>query len=153
MLLLVYVLKIGFFGFMDPGPHPSTKTELLWSVWSRRARPGLCAEVFQSLMGKTGVESQHEIIKRIPDLKKMSLSFFSFFSGGMNTIESQAINVCWPWSTTPNERLEEGKNGYALNKSINLQLRIFPFAILIKVTQKSIFPSNHTLVIMLIGLI
>lgn len=73
MLLLVYVLNIGFFCFMDPGPHPSRKTELLWSVWSRRARPRSCAEVFLTLMCKTGVKSQHEIMKTIFDLKKKSM--------------------------------------------------------------------------------
>lgn len=70
MFLLVYVLKIGVFCFMDPGPHPSTKAELLGSVWSRCARPRSCAEVFLTLMRKTGVESQHEIMKTIFDLKK-----------------------------------------------------------------------------------
>lgn len=40
---------------------------------------------------------------------------------------------------------------YALNKNINLQLRNLPVGILIKVIQKSIPPSNHTFVIVLIG--
>lgn len=44
-----------------------------------------------------------------------------------------------------------GKNAYALNKNNSLQLWNFPVEILIKVTQKSIFPSNHTFIILLIG--
>lgn len=43
------------------------------------------------------------------------------------------------------------KNVYALNKNINLNPKIFPVGILIKVIQKSIPPSNHTFIIMLLG--
>lgn len=42
-------------------------------------------------------------------------------------------------------------NVYALNKNINLKPQIFPVGILIKVIQKSIPPSNHTFIIMLLG--
>lgn len=86
--------------------------------------------------------------------KSIEIPIWCFFAslwglGCTNTIEPQAIKVCWPWSTTP-KRSEE-KNAYIFNKNINLPLRNFPVAILIKPTQKSILPSNHTFVIMLIG--
>lgn len=43
------------------------------------------------------------------------------------------------------------KTVYALNKNITLKPQIFPVGILIKVIQKSIPPSNHTFIIMLLG--
>lgn len=42
-------------------------------------------------------------------------------------------------------------NVYALNININLKPKIFPVGILIEVIQKSIPPSNHTFIIMLLG--